>query len=120
MDDEFYKVQLNGYALIGEQVGFNPVDKLLLCYYEPHGGILEIDQLDELLKDNGFNMPFTAHIMELELDPVGVVKPLLKEVRRIGDMEEIPEGGSECKDCRLVEELVGRAGKSDIKYMTDT
>ena len=55
-------------------------------------------------------MPFTAHILELDLDPVKIVKPLLKEVRRIVDMEEIPEGSSECKDCRLVQELVERVG----------
>jgi hypothetical protein len=101
-----YQVQLNGYALIGEQTDFAPVKKLLLVYYEPHGGILEVDDLDGLLLDDGFKMPYNSHCLELDLDPEKIVKPLLKEVRRIGNMDEAPASREGCSDCLKLEEVV--------------
>lgn len=101
-----YQVQLNGYALIGEQTDFAPVKKLLLVYYEPHGGILEVDELDELLLDDGFKMPYNSHCLELDLDPENIVKLLLKEVRMIGDMEVAPASREGCSDCQKLEELM--------------
>ena len=53
----------------------------MLVYYEPHGGILEVDQLEEVLLEEGFNLPFSAHLLELELNPEQIIKPLLREVR---------------------------------------
>jgi hypothetical protein len=101
-----YKVQLNGYALIGERSRlFTPIDKLLLVYYEPHGGILEVDKLEEVMKEDGFNMPFSAHMLELELDAEGIVMPLLREVRRLWEKGEAPQGMNGCEDCRLLEKV---------------
>ena len=90
---------------VGEQVGFSPIDKLLLCYYEPFGGVMEAGQLDEILLENGFKMPFNSHILELDLDPKNVVMPLLEEVRRLGELGDAPSGNSGCKDCGLLEDM---------------
>ncbi len=38
-------------------------------------------------------MPFKAHLKKIELDAEGVVRPLLKEVRRYADMEQAPGVG---------------------------
>ena len=52
-------------------------------------------------------MGFGAHCLELELDTERVVKPLLRKVRKLGDLSQAPEERSGCKDCELLEELVG-------------
>lgn len=102
-----YKVQLNSYALIGERSEiFSPVGQLLLVYYEPHGGILEVEQLEEVLLEEGFNLPFSAHLMELDLNPEQIIKPLLREVRRLADREEAPKGSEFCEDCQRLGALI--------------
>jgi len=108
-----YQVQLNGYALIGEQVGFSPVSGLGLCYYEPQTQVNEKTVKSSLI-DGGFTMPFKAHLLEVGLDSQGVVLPLLRRVREIGDRQEVPTGRDECEECGRVEEVVGlvRAGLS--------
>ena len=105
-----YKVQLNGYALIGNKVGFNPVSSLLLIYYEPQTHLLDEkpEEIISVMKEEGFLMPFMAHILEVELEPEGIVEPLLEEVRRLGDMEDAPEGAENCEDCRRLGEVIQR------------
>lgn len=102
-----YQVQLNSYALISQRSKiFAPVEQLLLVYYEPHGGILEVDQLEEVLKEEGFNLPFSAHLLQLELEPEQIIKPLLREVRRLADREEAPKGSEFCEDCQRLGALI--------------
>ena len=59
------------------------------------------------MKERDIFLPFMAHILEVELEPEGIVEPLLEEVRRLGDMEEAPEGRSRCEDCRRLREVMG-------------
>jgi len=101
-----YKVQLNGYAKIAESIGISPISQLVLLYYEPMTDIIEIttDELNELVSEDSFKMGFKAHSLDVELDPEGIVKPLLKKVRELGDMEQAPEGLEGCEDCRLLGE----------------
>ena len=49
-----YKVQLNGYAMIGNKVGFNPISSLLLVYYEPQTHLLdeEPEEIISVLKED--------------------------------------------------------------------
>ena len=103
-----YKVQFNGYAMIGNKVGFNPISSLLLVYYEPQTHLLDEnpEEIISVLKEEGFLMPFTAHILEVELEPEGIVEPLLEEVRRLGDLSEIPEGRDDCEDCKRLGDLM--------------
>jgi hypothetical protein len=103
-----YKAQLNGYALIAERTGLSPVSGIGLIYYEPETDITEIseEELRELVLEDRFKMLFSAHMLEVELVPEKVVKPLLREIRRIGDMEEAPEGRKGCEDCSKLEELL--------------
>ena len=104
-----YRVQLNGYAMIAESIGISPVSGLGLIYYEPQTD-MTVGKLDEVLLDKGFDMGFEAHLLEVELDPEGVVKPLLTEVRRLADLSQAPEGRRGCKDCGLVQEMAGLIG----------
>ena len=100
-----YQVQLNGYALIGEQVGFSPVTGLGLCYYEPQTQVNE-KTVKSLVIDDGFTMPFQAHLLEVGLDPQRVVLPLLRQVREIGDRQVVPEGRDRCEECGRVREVI--------------
>ncbi len=86
-----YVCQLNGYAHIFEKLGMGKVGGLGLCYYEPHGDA-PLDDLGPVLMDDGFVMPFRAHLKEIGLDSEGVVLPLLKMVREYAEMEEVPGG----------------------------
>jgi hypothetical protein len=77
-----------------------------LCYYEPVTEINE-NNIESALLDDGFSMPFSAHLLELELEPVGVVKPLLRVVRELWEMNSPPKEREGCGDCKKLEELVG-------------
>ena len=109
-----YKVQLNSYALIGQKNGFNPVSGIGLVYYEP---ITDIDanDIDLVIFDNGFKMKFRAHVLKLKLEPEKVVLPLLKEVRRIGNSEVVPEGRKECRDCERMGEVMKCLNRGRIR-----
>lgn len=109
-----YKAQLNSYAHIAQKIGLSPVSGVGLIYYEPITDIVEIteEELRELVLEDRFKMEFSAHMLEVELEPEGVVKPLMREVRRLGEMEEALEAREGCQDCRKLEELVGLANRS--------
>ena len=104
-----YKVQLNGYAYIFEKLGMGKVGGLGLCYYEPLGNA-PVNKLEKVLQENGFVMPFKAHLKKVKLDPGGIVLPLLKEVRKLVDRKKAPGGRDGCKDCEVLEDLVGVVG----------
>ena len=101
-----YQVQLNGYAMIAESIGIRPVVGLGLVYYEPRTEV-SVDSLDDVLIDSGFNMGFEAHLKSIKLDPVGVVLPLLAEVRKLNDMEVPPSGAKGCRECDKLGEVAG-------------
>lgn len=105
-----YIVQLNGYVLIAERCGLKPVSGIGLCYYEPQTNV-NSSSLDSVLLDQGFYMPFTAHLLELDLDPVIIVSPLLAMVRELGDREDTPDSRKGCEDCRRLEGIVGALSK---------
>jgi hypothetical protein len=103
-----YTVQLNGYALITEHIGIGKVSGLGLIYFEPQTDIQGID-VDALIDDAGFAMRFAPKIMPIELN-LSMIPPLLKKARMIYDFEEPPEGRTGCKDCGLMDEMVGLKG----------
>jgi hypothetical protein len=100
-----YVAQLNGYALIGEKTGIEPVNGLGLVYYQPETQV-DDSNISSAIIDGGFRMPFSAHMLEVELEPEKVVKPLMIEVRRLWGMKEAPEGREGCGDCQKIEELM--------------
>ena len=83
---ELLPADLNDYALIAESIGISSIVGLGLCYYEPRTE-LQIDDVGKVILDRGFNMGFEAQLMKVKLDPVGVVLPLLAEVRRLYDIK---------------------------------
>ena len=101
-----YVCQLNGYAHIFEKLGMGTIGGLGLVYYEPQGDA-PLDDIEPVLLEDGFVMPFKAHLKDIGLDVEGVVKPLLKEVRRYADSEVVPEGRVGCGECEKVGEIVG-------------
>lgn len=104
-----YVVQLNGYALIAEKCGLKPINGIGLCYYEPQTNVNQ-SSLDSVILDKGFHMPFMAHLMQLKLEPVNVVSPLLAIVREIGDRKQAPDSRPGCEDCRKMEGVVRMVG----------
>ena len=102
-----YEVQLNSYAYIGERVGFKPVSGLGLIYYEPLTKISVAD-LDSFILDDGFSMHFSGKLVPIELNP-SKIPELLSKVREIYNMTKPPDGAEGCKDCQLLELLIGVA-----------
>jgi hypothetical protein len=99
-----YEVQLNAYAVIGEQCGLSPVSQLALIYMEPvtHTGAV-FDVINH--RDDGFAMGFSARVHSVQLSP-NSISPLLAQVRQIYEMASPPSGHTGCKDCEAVENLL--------------
>lgn len=100
-----YEVQLNAYAYIGTRQGFDPVSGLALVYMEPQTDLTE-DELDSILREDGFLMGFAGHLLELKLQAEEMIPPLLEKAREIHDLESPPSGNQGCRDCMLLEQLI--------------
>jgi len=81
-----YKVQLNAYAYLAKEYGFEPVSKLSLIYCQPN------EQLDSY--DN-FKLSFSIYELDVPLD-TGMIPELLSRAREIID-NPIPEPRIGCK-----------------------
>jgi len=102
-----YEIQLNAYALIGEEKGLHPVSGLTLIYMEPVTG-KDATCDGSHCQDNGFAMDFSASIHPVSLAPERV-PPLLAQTRDIYEMQEPPDGLAGCKDCQLLEDMINIA-----------
>ena len=102
-----YEVQLNAYALIGEQQGLAPVSGLALIYTEPVTDDNSAGR-DEYQNDSGFVMGFSAHFRPVDLAPAKL-PPLLARVREIFELDRAPEMQDGCKNCRLLSGLISLA-----------
>ncbi len=100
-----YQVQLNAYAYIGKHQGFDPVSGLALVYMEPQTELTQ-DELDSVVREDGFLMGFAGHILEVRVEYERVIPPLLEKVRETHDLENPPPGNDSCRDCKLLEQLI--------------
>jgi hypothetical protein len=101
-----YVTQLNGYAYIFETMGMGKIGGLGLCYYEPQGNAPTVT-FETVMQNDGFVMPFKAHLKKIGLGPEAVVLPLLAEVRRYVDMVDAPRSREGCGDCEILEQIAG-------------
>jgi PD-(D/E)XK nuclease superfamily len=99
-----YVTQLNAYAFIAEHIGMGRIKHLALVYCEPK---TEVDTscIEAISADQGFLLEFSAKILPIELN-LESIPPLLARVRQFGDMATAPKGRNDCKECRLVDNLV--------------
>ena len=104
-----YQTQLNGYALIAEGLGMGHVEALGLVYGEPPAND-DNRGLDALVDDGGFSMPFKATAEPVELDRA-LIPPLLRQAKRILDVEKPPHGQEGCKECKMVDDMARISGK---------
>ncbi|MBI4363138.1 MAG: PD-(D/E)XK nuclease family protein [Euryarchaeota archaeon] len=102
-----YEVQLNAYALIGQHHQVAPVSGLSLIYFEPRGD-LDPDGHLALSRDQ-MNLGFAPRLLPVEMKAERLLPPLLREVRRIHDMEKPPRGVAGCGECAAVEALARAA-----------
>lgn len=102
-----YQVQLNSYALIAEHLGFSPVSKVGLLYFEAQTLSERMEDFESLVMKDGFHVQFCARYLEVELAPHRILPPLLKQARQLADMAKPPESQNDCKDCQRVDDLIG-------------
>ena len=103
-----YEVQLNAYALIGEQKGLAPVSGLALVYTEPVTDDATAAK-DGNQTNTGFLMEFSAHIRQVDLSPENI-PPLLARVREVYDRKRPPNPRKGCNDCARLQDLIRLAG----------
>ncbi|MGO8818727.1 MAG: PD-(D/E)XK nuclease family protein [Terriglobia bacterium] len=103
-----YEVQLNAYAVIGEQRGVAPVSGLALIYTEPATDD-ERARKDSNQTESGFIMEFSSHLRFVDL-ATDKVPLLLARVRDIYGKEHPPDSTDGCKNCALLQALVKLAG----------
>ncbi|NLX22933.1 MAG: hypothetical protein GXY55_14870 [Phycisphaerae bacterium] len=108
-----YRVQLNGYAYVAQHNGYSPVSKIALVYLEPQTNVTAENVTEHLLAD-GLGMAFRARLVELRLDPEGLVVPLLERVRQLADLQMAPEGADGCEDCRRLGDLARLLTKTKL------
>jgi len=103
-----YVVQLNAYALIGEQRGLSPVSGLVLIYMEP---ITEEDagQRNANMRDRGFALGFKPNFHPVEMR-TAMIAPLLRKVRDLADLSSAPVGLDGCDECAYRNELAELIG----------
>jgi hypothetical protein len=103
-----YEVQLNAYAVIGEQTGIAPVSGLALVYTEP---ITDGDAItmDANQSSSGFVLELRVNIRPVALAP-NKIPLLLARVREICDQKSPPPARDGCKDCALLQTLMKIAG----------
>ena len=111
-----YKTQLLGYTHLLESNGIGEVDSAVLIYFENQAKAYESKPLD-LLTKQGFKMPFSVSIHEVEIDR-SELEPLLKRFRKFADMDTAPEGLMKCKNCARLEQLfdieLGMRNQEDV------
>lgn len=99
-----YEVQLNAYAMIGEQCDLKPISDLALVYMEPVTDESAVDD-EANHRDDGFAMGFNANIHKVALD-LNIIPPLLARTREIHELNSAPSGCEGCNDCQRLEGLL--------------
>jgi hypothetical protein len=97
-----YATQVNAYAyLLARQEEEYKVSRVGLLYF-----LVQTDHSDEELADRftkeGLDFHFRAHPFEIELDPEGMIPPLLRQVAGLWERKTPPKGKKDCKDCKLL------------------
>lgn len=101
-----YKVQLGVYRWLALKntaafpAGLGQTSVTGLLYYEPatHGATADMLRLD------GFVMPFTANILPIQTD-LAQVESLLVEAKRLVQLPEPPTGRAGCKNCQIIDHM---------------
>jgi len=102
-----YEVQLNAYAMIGEQKDLSPVSGLALIYTEPVTDDA-CARRDDYQNEKGFVMEFSAHIRPVDMKP-HAIPPLFAKVRDIYELNRPPNSETGCKNCLLLQGLIDLA-----------
>lgn len=105
-----YLVQLNGYALIAENLGLGKVSRLSLIYFQPETEDKHVSD-PKNRRDLGFAMGFSAHVLDLELDRLKWLDPYLKTARELSDMPRAPQPLEGCQDCLKLSVLIDTLGE---------
>ena len=75
-----------------------------LEYYEPFTDITP-ELIDDYAENDGFYMYFYAHTMGIKFDPY-MIPELLQKAREIYDKSVPTDSAVNCKDCRILKELI--------------
>ncbi len=85
-----------------------PTTALSLIYVEPLTDIPSTE-FDLVMSDSGFALNFMATRKKVELKAETLIPELLRKARGIYERSKPPAGREGCRDCELLERLVGVA-----------
>jgi hypothetical protein len=100
-----YEVQLNVYAFLGGRLNRFQTVRLSLIYMEPQTDCA-VDELTDLILEDGFGMHFAATPKEVTCQPERLIPPLLQRARAIYDRESPPRGKDDCQNCERLSNLL--------------
>ena len=108
-----YECQTNcyGHCLLSEDPP-RLVTALALLHYEFDK--LPDDELLEVVGDEEVWARFRPRLVEVELAPDKHVRPRLQELRNFVEMENVPEGREGCKDCALLDTIIGMTAEDRV------
>lgn len=100
-----YLVQLNAYAWIAKASGFHPVEAAGLVYFEP---VTEPEEevWPARLNHEGFALDFRGLPVRLDLDPDGIIPPLLRKVTDLKTLRNPPPPVVGCQDCTRLDRVL--------------
>ena len=104
-----YDAQLNAYARIGENIGFAPVSRVALIYFEP---VTEAN--DANFRNGGIVLNFDAHVITFK-PKISQIDRLLAKTREIFELPKAPDANAACKDCKNLDALNAQLGVSRPK-----
>ena len=99
-----YRVQLNGYAFLGNRLGLGPVSQVALIYMEP---VTDEDAAasPSVVDGRGFIMALSATVVPVKLEPDEIIPRLMRQAKEIYDLPLPPGPDPRCKDCSAVQAL---------------
>lgn len=97
-----YQTQLGAYKWLARMTGLGETSLTALVYFEPDPA----GAVQERIVEAGFQMQFNAHVLPVQTD-VDEVLALLKHAKEHVSLATPPPSKAKCKDCALVEKIVG-------------
>jgi hypothetical protein len=97
-----YRTQVNFYAYLFQHAQTaHTVSRIGLLYYT--FAPLSDEKILDAFGDHEIWATFEPHVKEVELNPDGIIPPLLRTVRELYDLTEPPAAKKGCPDCALLD-----------------
>jgi hypothetical protein len=99
-----YDIQLQGYAKIAKENGLGKVKGLYLVYFSADTQI-DDKNVENYIRDDYLQVPFTVEIKKLTPKPDEAILPLVEKFKDIVSTGKVPDSMEGCMDCEQMNRL---------------